>query len=157
MESRSSLQACGYCQRRRYIAYARRCRRAFEAATKALVDKLKALEGSVSAEKGPFLLFALFLREDAPDVWDLLVSAPWIEANKGAAFKYLATKLNQVATPEELTTLSRIVVIEKANPALAAIQSAMQIEHGSAEIQNSNFFGLHIKHAYIITSLRSDA
>jgi len=124
---------------------------------KTLVEKLKGIESEVAADKGPFSLFALFLREDAPDVWDLLVSAPWIEADKGSALKLLATKLNQVATPEELTKLSRIVLIEKSNPALVAFHSAMRIEHGAAEIQSSNFFGLQIKHAYVITSQRADA
>jgi hypothetical protein len=124
---------------------------------KPLVEKLATLEREVSAEKGAFLLFALFLREDAPDVWDLLVSAPWIEADKGAAFKYLAGKLSGVATPEELTKISRIVVIEQSNPALAAMQSAMHVEHGTVEIQNSNFSGLQIKHAYVITSQRAGA
>ena len=124
---------------------------------KALVEKLRKLEQEVATEKGPFQLFALFLREDAPDVWDLLVSAPWIEADKGAALRYLAIKLNESATPQELTILSRIVIIEQANPALAAMQSAMNVEHGSAEIQGSNFFGLQIKHAFVITSRRADA
>ena len=124
---------------------------------KALVEKLRTLEREVAEEKGAFLLFALFLREDAPDVWDLLVSAPWIEADKGAALRYLAGKLNLVATPEELTSLSRIVLIDQSNPALGAMQSAMNIEHGTAEVQSSNFFGLQIKHAYVITSRRAGA
>jgi hypothetical protein len=122
---------------------------------KALIEKLVALEREAATERGAFLLFALFLREDAPDVWDLLVSAPWIEADKGGALKYLVGKLSEKATPEELTKISRIVVIDQANPALGAIQSAMHVEHGTAEIQNSNFFGLQIKHAYIITSRRA--
>jgi hypothetical protein len=124
---------------------------------KALIEKLVTLEREVSAEKSAFLLFALFLREDAPDVWDILVSAPWIEADKGAALKYLAGKLSKVASPEELTKISRIVVIEQSNPALGAMQSAIHVEHGTAEIQNSNFFGLQIKHAYVITSQRPGA
>ena len=122
---------------------------------KALVEKLRTLEREVAEEKGAFLLFALFLREDAPDVWDLLASAPWIEADKGAALRYLAKKLNAVASPEELTTLSRIVLIDQSNPALAAMQSSLNIEHGAAEVQSSNFFGLQIKHAYVITSRRA--
>lgn len=38
---------------------------------KTLIEKLATLEQEVSAEKGAFLLFALFLREDAPNVWDI--------------------------------------------------------------------------------------
>jgi hypothetical protein len=37
---------------------------------------------------------------------------------------------------------------------LDALHKAMQTEHGMTEIQDSNFFGLQIKHAYLITSKR---
>lgn len=124
---------------------------------KKLVEKLRVLEIELAKEKGPFLLFALFLREDAPDVWDLLVGAPWIEADKGAALRYIVKNLNVVATRHELTTISRIVIIEHSNPALASLQSAVNIEHGSVEIKESNFFGLKIEHAFIITARRAVA
>ncbi len=124
---------------------------------KEFAQKLVAVEQNISAEKGAFLLFALFLREDAPDLWDLLVSAPWIDQNKGDALRYLVPKIKAVATPNELAQLSRIVIIEKDQPALSALQSAMHVEHSVAEIQSSNFFGMQIKHAYIITSRREGA
>jgi hypothetical protein len=119
------------------------------------VEKLRTVEQEIAQEKGSLLLFALFLREDAPDVWDLLASAPWIEADKGAALRYLSEKLNAVLTVDELTTVSRIVIIDQSNPALAAMQSAVNIEHGTAEIRDSDFFGLRIQHAYVITSRRA--
>ena len=120
------------------------------------INKLMELETSVATEKGSFSLFALFLREDAPDVWDLLISAPWIEIDKQAALRYIAEKLNVLASPEELTKLSRIVIIERSNPALEAFHSAISAEHQKIEIKDSNFFGLQIKHAYIFTSRRAD-
>ena len=123
---------------------------------KQLVEKLRSLEQQMAEEKGAFLLFALFLREDAPGVWDLLISAPWAEANKGDALHYIVSKLKDVATPDELLKLSRLVIIEKAQPALAVIQSVVHSEHGLAEFENCNFSGMQIKHAYIITSRRDD-
>jgi len=121
---------------------------------KEIVEKLKLLEQNIAAEKGSFLLFALFLREDAPDRWDLLVAAPWIPKNKNTALKYFSDKLIRSLSQKELLKLSRIAIIESDAPALAAMQQAMLIEHGLAEINDSNFFGLQIKHAYIITSRR---
>lgn len=119
-----------------------------------LVDKLRGIEDQVSKEKGDFLLFALFLREDAPDLWDLLVAAPWISKDKSKALHYLSSKLNGALTPEDVLKLSRIVIIESSNPALSALQQAINVEHGTAEIRDSNFFGLQIKHAFLITSRR---
>ena len=124
---------------------------------KEFAEKLAPVERQIAAEKGAFLLFALFLREDAPDLWDLMVAAPWIEANKAEALRYLVSKLNTVATQDELARLSRIVIIEKDQPGLSAIQSLFHIEHSLADVQGANFFGLQIKHAYIITSRREGA
>jgi len=109
----------------------------------------------MSSEKGSFSLFALFLREDAPDLWDLLISANWVEKNKAKSLKYISTHLNKYLKPDELIKLSRILPIDSNNPGLKAIHKAIQIEHGKAEIKDSNFFGLQIKHAYLITSKRT--
>jgi len=123
---------------------------------KNIAEKLAKLEQDIAKEKEPFILFALFLREDAPDLWDVLVSAHWITKNKEESIKYIAERIRQVLNPEELLKLSRIVIIEQDNPALDALQRAIRVEHGMAEIKDSNFFGLQIKHAYLITSQRGD-
>jgi len=123
---------------------------------KEIAQKLVKVEREVSLEKGMVSLFALVLREDAPDLWDLLIAAPWIAANKEDAIKYIAGKLKDILTPQELMTLSRIVVIEQDNPSLETLQHAVHVEHGLMEIQNSMFFGLPIEHAYIITSQRPE-
>ncbi len=121
---------------------------------KNFAEKLRSVEREITAEKGPFLLFALFLPEDSADSWDLLVSAQWLETDKGAALRYLASKIQAVANPAELEKLSRIVIVGSNQPTLAAIQSACHVEHGFAEVVNFNFNGLKIEHAYIITSRR---
>lgn len=116
--------------------------------------KLIPIEKNISEEKGPFELFALFLREDGPDFWDLLVSAPWISKDKESAIRLIAGRITKALTKEELVKLSRIVIIERDNPALEAINRAIDVKGGMAEISNSNFFGMQIKHAYIITSVK---
>lgn len=110
-----------------------------------------------SIEKGEYDLFALFLREDSSNKWDILVSADWMNNNKEQALKYLAPKIQKSFTKYELVQISRIVIIEENNPALPALQQAISIKHCSAEIKDSNFFGLQIKHAFLITSRRRQA
>jgi hypothetical protein len=119
---------------------------------KELVDKFVELERKISEKKGDFALFALFLREDAIDKWDLLVAAPWVETDRKTALSYITKQIQSSFKPGELTQLSRVVLIDQTNPALDAINRAMKIEHGVADVQNNNFFGLQIKHAFIITS-----
>ena len=53
---------------------------------------------------------------------------------------------------DEITKISRVVVVERTDPALRAIASAMSVEHGIAEVANNTFFGLAIRHAFIITA-----
>jgi hypothetical protein len=123
---------------------------------KQIATKLLLLAQTITKEKGPLQLFALFLREDAPDLWDLLVSASWITNDKESALRYFAGKLTAILTKHELVRLSRIVIIDKENPALEALHRAAHVENSIMEVQDSVFFGMQIKHAYIITSIRGN-
>ena len=114
------------------------------------------LESDVASTRGDFALFALFLREDVPDRWDLIVSAPWVSDQK-AALSYMVDKIKADLGPGELTNLSRIVFIEPSNREVQSLNQAIQVEHGSVEVKDSNFFGLAVKHAFIITSKRLQA
>lgn len=124
---------------------------------KEVIEKFREIEASLSEEKGEFNLFALFLREESANKWDLLVSADWIEGKKSISLQVIAKKIQEHLDKKELKNLSRIVLIEDDNPALEVFHKAISVEHGSAEIQESNFFGLQIKHAFIITSRRNTA
>jgi len=119
---------------------------------KEIVKKLVEAEREMASEKGQFLLFALFLREDAPDLWDVVVAAPWVTKSKAGSLKYISRKLRLALNPNELVKLSRIVLIDRDNPGLAALQQAIDVEHDTTEIKDSNFFGIQIRHAYLITS-----
>ena len=121
---------------------------------KQIIEKLASLERDIASEKGEFSLFALFLREDADDKWDLLASAPWLEANNRESLEYLVNQLRARLDTQELLSLSMIVLLEKGNPVLEAIHKAIKVRHGIAEVRDSISFGVPIKHAYIITSAR---
>jgi hypothetical protein len=121
---------------------------------RAIVQKLKAIEQDLSESRGSFQLFALTLREDAEDKWDLLVSAEWAQNNKAEATQVISKALSEDLTEAELLSLSRIVILDFSSPELKVFTQAIDIQHGVAEVSNSNFFGLDIRHAYIITSKR---
>ena len=123
---------------------------------KELLERFIFLERNLAEQRGPFALFALFLREDAQDRWDLIVAAPWIETDRRSALTLLTNQIQKSLRPEELTQLSRVVLVDENNPALEAINSAVHVEHGAADVQDGDFFGLHIRRAFIITSQRLD-
>lgn len=117
-------------------------------------EKLREIEKELSESQGPFELFALFLREDAPDKWDLIISSDWARKDKKSAINLIVEKVKSVFSDEEMLKLSRLIVLDKDDAALGAVHGSMHVEHGLAEISDSNFFGLAIKHAYLITSNR---
>jgi hypothetical protein len=91
-----------------------------------------------------------FLREDAPDVWDLVVAAKWIEEDRPAALADISRRVRDSLRADEITKISRVVVVERTDPALKALASAVSTEHAIAEVANSTFFGLSIRHAFLI-------
>lgn len=119
---------------------------------KQILDKFVSVERSVSDERGPFALFALFLREDMNDRWDFVVAAPWLHSNSKDDLEYLAEQVTSQLDPNEVVFLSRIVVIDMDNPGLEEVRQAFHIEHGRIEMKDRDFFGLRIQHAHIITS-----
>ena len=121
-----------------------------------LVQSFTRLESNIAKEKGDFALFALFLREDLPDRWDLVVAAPWATDRK-SALEYFVSKIKSQMGAPVLTDLSRIVFVDPQDRAVQALNQALHVEHGVSEVKDSNFFGLQIKHAYIITSKRPKA
>jgi hypothetical protein len=123
---------------------------------KQMLEKLATLERHIATEKGDFALFALLLRADAEDKWDLLISAPWLETDKKASLAYVANKIREQLTTQELLSLSRIVLLEKGNPVLEALRGMVQVQHGMGEVSDSIVFGVPIKHAYLITSAQEN-
>ena len=117
-----------------------------------IIEKLRAMELEVVAEKGEFTLFALFLRENAPNVWDLLASAPWIDTDTWEALGYLAKKINKYLTVDEVIKISHIAIIDGNNPGLSDVLDYFHVEHGKKEFFNRTMMGQDIQHGYVFTS-----
>ena len=104
----------------------------------------------------PFTLFALFMREEVPGRWDLVVSAPWV-SDQGDALNYLVDRIKTDLGPGALINLSRIVFVDPNEQAVQDLNRDISIEHGMVEVKDSNFLGLPIKQACFITSKRPEA
>lgn len=119
---------------------------------KKILEKLTKLELLLASEKGAFDLFALFLREDGFDKWDLVASATWVEKDYNEALDYVTRKLNSVLSTDELLKISKVVLIDEFDERVKNIQKAITVEHRPTELRENNFFGLRIELAYVITS-----
>ncbi len=120
---------------------------------KEIVKKLVDIEIKISDNKGPFNLFALFLR-DGNDKWDLLVSSEWIDKEKYESLRYIVSSLQEELIQEEILEIAGIEIIDHDNPILDSIYKTIKTEHYIIEATNVQFFGFLIRSAYFITSKR---
>jgi hypothetical protein len=118
------------------------------------LSKLEEVADAVEAKRGPFALFGLFLREDSFGQWDLVVSAPWLEEGKLKALGEFVEILARVIGQEAMLSFSRVVTLNRDEPALRAILD----EVGEASLplskQGHNLFGLPIEDAYVLRAWR---
>lgn len=120
------------------------------------VEKLQRIERRLCAKRGPFELFAAFRPDSTLRLWDLLVTARWLDDWGLPEMQIIASQLNAEFALPEILKFSRIAIIDRNNPGLQAIHSAVEVEHGLREFRNVTFFDVPILHAYIITSRLTD-
>jgi len=129
--------------------------------TQARPEVLKALleaEKELSQDKGPFRLFALMLREDAADRWDLVAAASWLRRDDRKSFALIVDELKKRLEPDDFITISHIALLDETNPAVETMNRAVQVEHGdNIHLVNCSFFGMPIENAYVFTSLLAGA
>ena len=117
-----------------------------------VVKKLASLAKKIERAKGPLELFGLFLRDDSPDLWDLVVAAPWLKADERASFEFIADELRNSLPNEELTGLSRIVILEHDGAVLKSFLERFSDHTGLADMHFVTEGGAIIRTAYIIVA-----
>ena len=114
------------------------------------IEKLQKLMKQVEARKGRFTLFGVFMREDSPGLWDLVVSAPWLEAGRLKALGQFSEEMSEVFDQDEVMSFSRIVTLNHGDPALHDILNEVGSPKKPLEMQGHNLFGLPVEHAVIL-------
>jgi len=119
---------------------------------KRVAERIGPAVAELSRAKGEVTLFALFLREDAPAKWDLVIAAPWARERANEHLRDVVSILKQHISNDDVVNLSRVVLVSPADDNVRAINNAIQVVKGVVEVKDSNFFGMPIKHALIMTS-----
>jgi hypothetical protein len=119
--------------------------------TRELLEKFQKMEMRISRERGPFNLFALFLPEDAANLWDLVISAPWADDNESEALRYMVRELQKDLTTQEILRLSRTVFIPTWFDELEELYEEHPVEHGKVILRNREFGLQFVEKGYIIT------
>lgn len=75
-------------------------------------DKLAELHDRIEQERGPFQVFGLFEREEAPGRWDLLVAAPWMTDHQLESVRFLFSTIRDHLGREEWPSIEHIVAMD---------------------------------------------
>ena len=121
---------------------------------KKLLPKLKALEQQISSEKGQISLFGLFLRDESPGKWELVISGPWVDTGQLETYEYLAERLHAALSPEERYPISKFLPLKEGSPIVEAILDEVTTENGIAEVRDCDFHGISIRKGYVFTAKR---
>ena len=118
------------------------------------IHKLMTVERTIAREKGDFVLFALVQRTEGIGLWDLLISASWLGTKEAEILDFLARKLKETLTADEMMRLSRIVLFPPDDPRVQQILQLVKpsVNHGHVELSSWALSSMPISHAHILTA-----
>ncbi len=121
---------------------------------KAILDKLKKVLSELEKEHGRILVFALFLRTDPLEKWDIVIAASWLNPNELSSYEMINSKIQKILLPADLVQLARIVILNDHDPVVSFLQDSETVTNGHfGEVSGEVFtdrFGFTIKQAYLL-------
>lgn len=119
-----------------------------------ILEKLKKVVLYLEKERGPMSVFALFLRIDPLEKWDIVVSAPWLNPNDIASYNLVTSRIQEVLDTAEIMQLARIVILDETDPVVSFLKNSATVTNGHfGEVSGEIFtekFGFTIKKAYLL-------
>ena len=105
-----------------------------------LYDKLEIVADIIATEKPDLHFFGLVHRLEAPDRWDLLVSAGQLEPWTLKSLNYVVGRLRKVLTDEEMVRIARVVAMPKDNEVIRWLSHTDQVQPRKLSILNDDRF-----------------
>jgi len=123
------------------------------AAFSELLQKLHTVCQELRAEAGGLVLFGLFERSDASGRLDLVVAADWVDPTLPDATAYIAGKLQERLTADELVSVGGVITLPSTHPFIRQLLTGtIRFVGGLGRIRNSVFNDIPIAHAWIFTA-----
>jgi hypothetical protein len=76
-----------------------------------LVQKLIPVRDRLARERGEPRLFGLFQREDAGNMWDLVIAAEWAVPDRKRALDYAVPLVKEALTRDEFLSLTAVLML----------------------------------------------
>jgi hypothetical protein len=128
----------------------------------------------IAAERGEFAIFVLILREDMAAVmstsssvpsnvarWDVLLSAPWLAADRRAPLEYVAAKIEKHGGKAALRSIARLNAVPVSDPIVKRIMNELQVPRpltrgvqgaGGVHLLNPSVIGPGVSQAIAVTA-----
>ena len=107
---------------------------------------------AISAKKGDFTFFGVFLRAEGIGSWDLVVSAPWLEAGKLRALEEFVRLLSNEIGKESFREFSQVATLKLGDPGLETVLTQFKVRDGEEHVGRTRLFGLEIEEGIIFRS-----
>jgi hypothetical protein len=121
---------------------------------KEILEKFKSIVVNLEKDHGPILIFALFLREDPLEKWDIVVSASWLNPGDMNAYNTIIDRFQGVLTEVDLMQFSRVVILDDNDPVVSFLQDSCTITNGHIETFSGDVFSekfkFTIKSVYVL-------
>jgi len=121
-----------------------------------IITKFQTIFSTIKLEKNSnFYLFMVLKMDEYTDKWSVVVSAPWMTSeNSRESFNYIAQKITQVLTKEEVSNLARIGVFQPNEHLITLVTQTIRIQDAEPmKIENTKLNGYTIHEAYIFESI----
>jgi hypothetical protein len=118
---------------------------------KTLFENVGTVCNALREAYGDLALAALLMPEEAAGRWDFVVAATWLKGTL-ADYELVARKLSRFLRPDELSQISRTVIIPSDEPrSFVGLGTTLRL----GEMRNFTFNGEPIREAYIFASRTS--
>lgn len=117
-----------------------------------LIKQMRQVERAAASQGGAFNLFGLFEREDTPGRWDVIVSAPWLEAGRKGILT-ITHYVSALVRPEAAVLIGRIVPLSPDSAFVRTINAlAQNVDEGVVSTGPLNVGDVEIERGYLLVS-----
>lgn len=93
-------------------------------------EGIAAVAQEIARERGPFTLFAIMHRPDTPDWWNVVVSAPWLDPEGLADYRYLTEKFKGFSRWDKMPRISHVSILRGNDPIVLDLVASRELEPG---------------------------
>ena len=112
-------------------------------------EKIKSIGREIEAEVGGVALFGVFKPAERPQLWDVIVSADWVDEDGTPAIYYVGRKLQERLDETDLVSLSRVEALSPSTDFVRSVLDAVHVTGEGVKVEYRAFHGILMAEAYI--------